>query len=459
METALSSLPACRGFHHPARPRIVRGAALAAVLAALLSIVGVAQAPTSHAATEDCTYSVTSSTACIKTTLQVDKPEQLSFTVQGPSEEQTVHPNPDGSLYVVVKEAGTYTVTLDKESLSEGLTPTPGTKLEQKIDVQLGSTALVQPLTFTGTASNSASSQNAGASSGFDYWKKSAAYGLRLGLLLALASVGLSLIYGTTKISSFSHGEQVTLGGLLGYVIVVKAGLPLILGGIVTVALCAATGLIQDFVLWRPLRKRGLGLAQLMIITIGLSLSLQFTFQYFLGASTVQVSTSINESVMVWGIPLSTYDFVAMGLSLVVIAGMGLFLTRTRIGRATRAVSDNPDLAAASGIDQNKVVRLVWVLACALAGLAGLMWALVMGGVSWQTGMQTLLLMFAAVTLGGLGTAFGAFVGAIVIGLVVELSTPLGIPGDLKYATALAILIVLLVFRPQGVFGQAERIG
>ena len=108
----------------------------------------------------------------------------------------------------------------------------------------------------------------------------------------------------------------------------------------------------------------------------------------------------------------------------------------------------------------DKVIRLVWTVATALAGLSGLLYALVISnGIRWDTGLQILLLLFAAVTLGGLGTAFGALIGSLVIGLVVELAGPLGAPGDLKYAVALGILILLLMVRPQGLLGRAERVG
>jgi branched-chain amino acid transport system permease protein len=152
---------------------------------------------------------------------------------------------------------------------------------------------------------------------------------------------------------------------------------------------------------------------------------------------------------------------VAMLISLVMIAGVGFALLRTRFGRATRAVSDNPALASASGIDVDRVIRLVWTVASALAGLAGLLYALVVqsGGVKWDSGLQILLLLFAAVTLGGLGTAFGALIGSLVIGLVVELASVAGVPGNLKYAVALALMILLLIVRPQGLLGRAQRVG
>jgi branched-chain amino acid transport system permease protein len=141
----------------------------------------------------------------------------------------------------------------------------------------------------------------------------------------------------------------------------------------------------------------------------------------------------------------------------VALLGVALFLLRTRIGKATRAVSDNRDLAESSGIDVNRVITFVWAAGAGLAALGGILQGL-SEQVSWQMGFQLLLLMFAGVTLGGLGTAFGALVGSMVVGMVMELST-LWIPSEFKTVTALAILIVILLVRPQGILGQAERIG
>ena len=147
-----------------------------------------------------------------------------------------------------------------------------------------------------------------------------------------------------------------------------------------------------------------------------------------------------------------------MGISIVVLAAVAFWLLRTRIGKATRAISDNASLAAASGIDVDRVIRIVWILGSALAGLSGILWAYFRPGIKWDMGTGILLLIFAAVTLGGLGTAFGALVGSIIIGLLVEVST-LWIPSDLKYVGALVVLILVLLVRPQGILGRKERIG
>lgn len=374
----------------------------------------------------------------------------------GTTETQTTED--DGKFSFAVTEPGNYLVGVDPDTLPDGseLRPPANKALEGpdgalKVDnVQLGrsyaATLTVRAADFDESTSK------------FEEFLQSSVNGLRLGLLLALASVGLSLIYGTTGISNFAHAEQVTLGGMVGYGLVNVAGINLWLGGLLVIVICAFSGYTQDRILWQPLRRRGLGLTQLMIVTIGLSLAMQYAFQFFVGADTKRVVVA-NATVRDFG-PISITDrsLAAMGISIVVLLIVGYALLRTRIGRATRAVSDNPALAQASGIDTDKVIRLVWTVAMGLAGLSGILYALVVNGIKWDTGLQILLLLFAAVTLGGLGTAFGALVGSLVIGLVVELS-PLVIPGDFKYAAALLILILLLLVRPQGLLGRAQRVG
>jgi branched-chain amino acid transport system permease protein len=147
-----------------------------------------------------------------------------------------------------------------------------------------------------------------------------------------------------------------------------------------------------------------------------------------------------------------------MTISITVIGAFAYWLLRTKTGKATRAISDNPDLAAASGIDVDKVIRIVWVIAAGMAGLSGVLWAYFRPGIKWDMGTQILLLIFAAVVLGGLGTAFGALVGALIVGILIETSGLL-IPSDLKYVGALVVLILVLLVRPQGLLGRKQRVG
>jgi len=382
--------------------------------------------------------------------------EGVVVTADGPSGALGATTNDAGRWSITVDKAGDYSVAVDAGTLPEGLTLRSADP--QTRTVAFGSnTAVLFPL--DATAEEGAPTTEVVAP-GFDWGRflQQAASGLRLGLLLALAAVGLSLIYGTTGISNFAHGELVTLGGLLGYAFANLLGLPLWLATVIVVVLCGCFGYAQDVVLWRPLRLRNFRVTQLMIVTIGMSLALQYTYQYFIGSSTVRIVTANPVPVRVGPVTLTEHSLVAMGISTVILLAVGVFLHRTRIGRATRAVSDNPALAAASGIRVGSVVRLIWVVSAALAGLSGVLLGLVLNGINWMTGMQLLLLLFSAVTLGGLGTAFGALVGALIIGMTVEL-TNIWLPGDFKYATALLMMIVILLVRPQGIFGRKERVG
>lgn len=388
----------------------------------------------------------------------------VKIVISGNGAEVIAITDADGKWNAAVTTAGTYTLTLDEATLPAGVTMK--SEATQTRDITLGFNKGAV-FTVNGGTDGGGSSTDGDTGSGtetaatgfnWDRLAQQSVSGLRLGLLLALASIGLSLIYGTTGLSNFAHAEQVTLGGLLAFTFSNVMGINIFLTTAIVVVLTGFTGWIQDVIIWKPLRKKGLSLTQLLIVTIGLALALQYAFQIFYGARTLRIVLANPETVTFGPVTLTIESLWAMGVSIVVIAAVGYFLTRTRTGRATRAVSDNPALASASGIDVDRIIRLVWIMSAALAGLSGVMLGLVLNGISWQTGMQLLLLMFSAVTLGGLGTAFGALVGSLVIGMTVELSNMV-LPGDFKYATALLLLIIILLVRPQGLFGRKERIG
>ena len=283
--------------------------------------------------------------------------------------------------------------------------------------------------------------------------------GLNFGLLLALAAIGVSLIFGTTGLTNFAHGEMLTFGAIVAAVLAGVFRLPMWIVIPIVIVLGGLLGLALDAGLWRPLRRKGLGLVQLMIVSIGLSLAMRYTFLFFIGGGTYQLpGAGAPDNIHIGPIALSWIDVVSMAISIVLLAAVAYWLLRTRIGKATRAISDNPGLAAASGINVDRVIRIVWVLSAALAAIAGVLWAYFRPGVKWDMGTQVLLLVFAAVTLGGLGTAFGALIGSLIVGILVEVST-LWIPPDMKYVGALAVLIIILLVRPQGILGRKERLG
>ncbi|MCP2265124.1 branched-chain amino acid ABC transporter permease [Promicromonospora thailandica] len=452
-------------------------ATLAAAAFPALLAAAPAMAATAPVAT-DCTSD--STTACVAAVVMDENRDfvpDVTVTITGSDFEAEVVTTADGPVSVAVPTVGGYTIAVDEASVPDGLFPDPP---EIAVTAQTGATARGaiilgdQPAAGpssepdeTATSGGGAETPAAGeeqeaTSGGFSFanaWQKFG-LGIRLGLLLALASVGISLIYGTTGLSTFAHGEQFTLGAVFAFIAINMWGLPFWPAALLAVAICTATGFVQDVVLWKPLRRRGTPLTQLMIITIGLSLTLQYTIQLMIGNGSERILSTNPTSMTIAGITLSTWSWASMGVAVVAILFIGWFLTRTRIGRATRAVSDNPALASATGINPDKIIRIVWTMSTGFAGLAGLMYGLSVGTFGWNTGMQMLLLMFAAVTLGGLGTAYGALAGSMVIGIVVEMSPLIpGMPNDLRYATALAILILVLLLRPQGLLGRRERIG
>lgn len=282
--------------------------------------------------------------------------------------------------------------------------------------------------------------------------------GIHFGLYLALAALGLSLVFGTTGLVNFSHGELVTFGAAIAFFANVIAGLPVLVAGVIAVALGALFGWAQDRFFWSWLRKRGTGLIAMMIISIGVALMLRFLFLYLMGGRSRRYTEYVvQDTFSVGPLTLVPKTVVADVIAIVVLVGVSLVLLYTRWGKAIRAVSDSPTLAAASGINVDRVSRVVWAVGGALAALSGIILAIDQG-VRYQMGLRVLLLVFAAVVLGGLGTAFGALVGSLIVGVFIQLST-LWIPGELKYTGALAILILVLLLRPQGILGRRERVG
>jgi branched-chain amino acid transport system permease protein len=401
---------------------------------------GVAVAPASATATGPVIFGTI-------TTPEDEPVEGVTIDVAGPDGfTGSATTDAEGAWEVQVPSSGTYTIKLDESTLPEGLGLAAGsertvTAFGGKVRVQFptGDSVLEQ-------------------SSKIDQVIQLTVDGLLLGLILALGAVGLSLIYGTTGLTNFAHGELVTLGALTTYFYSAILGLPLVLAAAAGLVTCGALGAVQDRVLWKQLRRRGTGLIAMLVVSIGLGIFLRYLFLFLFGGGTQQFPEFSGQAGLEIG-PVSITPKAIIGALLAVAAILGTiyWLLRTRMGKASRAVADNPALASASGIDVERVINVVWILGATLAALAGVLTGLT-SGVSWNMGQQILLLIFAAVTLGGLGTAFGALFGALIVGLLIQLST-LIIPPELKSVGALVILIAILLVRPQGLLGRRERIG
>jgi branched-chain amino acid transport system permease protein len=194
-----------------------------------------------------------------------------------------------------------------------------------------------------------------------------------------------------------------------------------------------------------------------MIVSIGLSLALRYVFEFIWGPDQLTLPADNRAAFVLGPIRLRSSDMLSAAACIVLLLLVAFVLLRTRVGKAMRAVADNRALAASSGINVERIVRVVWIGSGALAGLAGVLIGYYQS-LRWDTGASILLLIFASVTLGGFGTAFGALVGSLVIGIITDLSTVF-IPSNMKYVAALAVMIVILLVRPQGILGKRSRIG
>ncbi|MGB0114243.1 MAG: branched-chain amino acid ABC transporter permease [Ilumatobacteraceae bacterium] len=381
----------------------------------------------------------------------------------------TVETDGSGEFRIVVPGPGDYNVLLDIETLPDGvnLRNPDGNPLLSSVSENRDRRVLF-PLVF-GEAEESTTGQIT-----FRRVAQLTAEGLKQGLYLAMAAIGLTLIFGTTGLVNFAHAELVTWGMLSTYmfnfyglagVIGFLAPLPPPFGGGVNLVFAAVLGALAGcglgYVLnrfiFRGARHDGVSLIAQMVMTIGLSILLRYLFVYFFGGGPRTFGDyAAQRAVSLGPVELTQKDIVAMILSVLILVGVASYLEMTRMGKAMRAVADNRELAESTGIDVERVITLVWVAGAGLAAISGVFFGL--DQVKWDFGFRILLLVFASVTLGGLGRAYGALVGSLIVGLAINLST-LVIDAEVKNMVALLIMALILLFRPHGILGRPERIG
>lgn len=373
-----------------------------------------------------------------------------------------------GQWLIAVPKAGTYQVTLDVTSLPKSvqLVNKNGATIPALVVQPDSIKFAIFPLTKAGAGAGGGGGGGGGSSGGggtgtgqLQYYVSVAVAGLEFGLIIAMTAVGLSLIFGTTRLINFAHGELVTIGAVLAYVFGTSPfAWPFAIAIILAIVGVALLGGILELGLWRPLRKRSTGLIQMFIISIGLSLLLRNGIQYLFGTQREQYQQATTETPLTLGpLSIAPRDLVIILVSIVVLIAIAVMLQRTRMGKAMRALADNHDLAEASGINVDRVVLQVWIIGGALAAVGGVLFGLTTA-VSFDMGFHLLLLMFAGIILGGLGSAYGAMLGSIVIGLVAQFST-VWFPAELENAWAMLVLIVVLLVRPQGILGRLQRAG
>lgn len=308
--------------------------------------------------------------------------------------------------------------------------------------------------------------------------------GLIVGLAIGLASIGLSMTYSILDFANFAHGDTVTAGAFLGWVsaylvagfgtgvpfdqlfllraaqqLSVVATLGSVLAGLVVAGVgTVVVVLLIDRLVYRPMR--GAGSISLLIASIGVALALRYLIAFVFGTRTSGVASTGHRVVLLdlagqRPVAITDNEIALLVVSLALMLGLHLLLQRTKLGKAMRAMADNEDLAQVTGISTERVVRMTWIIGGALAGMGGYLLVLESGTISFNFGWIILLLIFAAVILGGIGSIYGAMAGGVLIGLVDSLAL-VWIPSGLTRATAFFVLIVVLLLRPEGIFGGVK---
>jgi len=286
------------------------------------------------------------------------------------------------------------------------------------------------------------------------------ANGLVTGSVIAIAAVGVSIVYGILRLVNFAYGDLMAFGALITYGVNGPLHQSMILAGLAGMAATAVLALLLDFALWRPLRARRAGFMSLFLASIGLALVLRQSLLLFGSAQPRTYRVDPYRVFVLGSVRLSEAQVIAIATAAVTIVAVALFLAYTTTGRVLRAMADDRVLAAVAGIDVGRAIRITWVISGLLAGLAGVLAALVEYSFDPNFGFQLLLPVFAAVVLGGIGSAYGALAGGLVLGVAQELSTWSGFAGGVdpvyKPVVAFALLTIALLLRPQGFFGHAR---
>lgn len=282
-------------------------------------------------------------------------------------------------------------------------------------------------------------------------------FGLVVASVLALSAVGLSLQFGITNYINFAYGDFMAVGAYIAWTLNtgpwhVNIWLAMVAGGL-SVGVLAV--LLNRFLL-APFARRFQKLFYILIVTFGLSLILLNVVSSIWGEEVVHYDVS-NQSPFHVGPFLFTADqLVVIVIALVAMGLIHLMLTMTRIGKSMRAMSDNASLAMSSGIDTKRITTLTWFLSGTMAGIGGTVLGLTQASITPGSGETFLFVIFAAVIVGGVGSIYGAMVGAVIVGLVTELSA-LVIDPSYKLDVAFVVLILALLFRPNGLFTRPGK--
>ncbi|WP_424559491.1 branched-chain amino acid ABC transporter permease [Trebonia sp.] len=269
--------------------------------------------------------------------------------------------------------------------------------------------------------------------------------------VLAVAAVGFTLQFGVTDVLNLAYGAVMIAGAYIAYVIN-QAGLNIWVGLVVAVVACSAGSVLLNSGIYTPFQRRGATPITLVIVSLGMTLIIEFGTQAIAGGTSVSYTMAQGPSVRAGGLVLTAVQLVVIGLSVLVMIGTHVLLRYTRLGKAMRATAANKTLARNCGIRTSRVINLTWAITGALCGLAGVIFAMDAGSFDATSTDLFLILILAATFLGGPGQAYGAMLGAVVIGLATEISAAYITP-SYKYVVGFVALLLILGVRPTGLLG------
>ena len=280
----------------------------------------------------------------------------------------------------------------------------------------------------------------------------SVGFGLVTASVLAIAAVGFTLQFGVTDVLNLAYGAVMILGAFLAY-LVNSHGTSVWLGLLLSVAACSVVSVLLNTVVYTPFQRRGASPITMVIVSLGMTLIIEFGIEAVAGGVPVSYTMGSGSTFTAGGLTLTGVQLVIMALAVLTMAGVHVLLRYTKLGKAMRATAANRTLARNCGIRTGRVITVTWALTGALCGLAGAVFAIDAGSFDATSTDVFLVLILAAVFLGGPGQPYGAMLGALVIGLATEVSAVF-IPADYKYVIAFVVLLVMLGVRPTGLLGE-----
>jgi branched-chain amino acid transport system permease protein len=280
------------------------------------------------------------------------------------------------------------------------------------------------------------------------------ANGIIAGGIYALVALGYTMVYGILKFINFAHGEIFMMGAYVAWTLSILLGFNIIVATVIAMLVAALLGFVIEKIAYKPLRHAG-RLAPL-ITAIGMSLFLQALALLIFGSQIRTFKTGTVEAGMpILGAVVTKLQLVIIGISIGLMIALHLFIKYTKIGKAMRAVADNPETASIIGIDVNKIISAVFIIGSSLAAVAGVLVALEQN-LQPTMGVTIGIKAFTAAVVGGIGNIYGALLGGFLIGLAENIGIWF-IPSGYKDAIAFIILIIFLLFKPSGIFGAKQE--